>query len=229
MATAYNPSIVTSGLVLCLDAGNRKSYPGTGTQFLDISGRNGNGTLVNNPTYSSSNEGSLVFNGSNTYVQISLTSSITTTAATFIAWLYRNGNQNSYAGIIFSRGNGGSNTGMDYYSTTNNIGYHWNDIQFTWNSNLTVPDLSWSMLALSVSSSSATAYLCQASGISSAVNNVSHGSTTLANISLGRDSQGAVPPRNINGNGSIFMVYNRALSRIEIEQNFNVARARYGI
>ena len=30
MATEYNPKIVTDNLVLCLDAGNTKSYPGKG-------------------------------------------------------------------------------------------------------------------------------------------------------------------------------------------------------
>jgi len=41
MATRYSPAIVTSGLVLCLDAANRKSYPGSGTTWSDLSG-NGN-------------------------------------------------------------------------------------------------------------------------------------------------------------------------------------------
>ena len=31
MAVGYNPRIVTDGLVLALDAGNTKSYPGSGT------------------------------------------------------------------------------------------------------------------------------------------------------------------------------------------------------
>lgn len=33
MRVAYNPPIVTNGLVLCLDAGNVKSYPGSGTTW----------------------------------------------------------------------------------------------------------------------------------------------------------------------------------------------------
>ena len=30
MATLYNPNIVTDGLVLCLDAANKRSYIGSG-------------------------------------------------------------------------------------------------------------------------------------------------------------------------------------------------------
>ena len=52
MGVAYNPQIVTEGLVLCLDAGNVKSYPGTGTTWTDLSGVGNNGTLANGPTYS---------------------------------------------------------------------------------------------------------------------------------------------------------------------------------
>jgi len=72
MATNYNPGIVTSGLVLCLDAGNIKSYPGSGSSWTDLSGNGNTGTLINSPTYSSSNGGILVFNGSNTYVDTAI-------------------------------------------------------------------------------------------------------------------------------------------------------------
>jgi hypothetical protein len=39
--------IVTSGLVLCLDAANRKSYPTTGTTWTDLSGNGRTGTFNN--------------------------------------------------------------------------------------------------------------------------------------------------------------------------------------
>ncbi len=57
------PSLVTTGLVLNLDAGNSASYAGTGTTWTDLSGRGNNGTLYNSVTYNASNQGSLVFNG----------------------------------------------------------------------------------------------------------------------------------------------------------------------
>ena len=62
--------IVTDGLVLNLDAGYARSYPGSGTTWYDASGRGNNGTLVNGPTYSSANGGSIVFDGTNDYVTI---------------------------------------------------------------------------------------------------------------------------------------------------------------
>jgi hypothetical protein len=63
MGIAYNPAIIRSNLVLCLDAANPKSYPGSGTTWTDLSGNGNNGTLVNGVGYSGSNLGSLVFDG----------------------------------------------------------------------------------------------------------------------------------------------------------------------
>lgn len=45
MGLAHSPSIVTNGLVLCLDAANVKSYPGSGTTWFDLSGKGAHGTL----------------------------------------------------------------------------------------------------------------------------------------------------------------------------------------
>ena len=63
MALSHSPSIVTDGLVLCLDAGNPKSYPGSGTTWTDLSGNGNNGSLENGVGYNSGNGGSLVFDG----------------------------------------------------------------------------------------------------------------------------------------------------------------------
>ena len=47
---AHSPSIVMNGLTLCLDAGNRKSYPGSGTTWYNLIPGGVNGTLTNGPT-----------------------------------------------------------------------------------------------------------------------------------------------------------------------------------
>lgn len=68
MGTSYNPKIVTNGLVLNLDAGNKKSYLGTGTVWTDLTTRKTNGNFNNSPVYSLANGGGLNFNGSNAYI-----------------------------------------------------------------------------------------------------------------------------------------------------------------
>jgi len=217
------PGIVTGNLSMFLDAGNASSYPGSGTAWTDLSNNSRNGTLTNGPTYSSADGGSIVFDGTNDFVQCS--GSITATAATFVAWIRRNGSQGTYDGILSSRGT--SVTGMQFYSS-DQLGYIWNNAinTYTWNSGLTVPDLTWCMVAVSVTSTSATAYLCQSGGITSATNTVSHTSTTIDDIKIGQEEFGG---RFFTGNIATAMIYDRALSAAEISQNFNALRGRYGI
>lgn len=52
MAIFYNPYIVRSGLILCLDAGNTKSYTGSGTTFTDISGAGNHHVVAGSPSFS---------------------------------------------------------------------------------------------------------------------------------------------------------------------------------
>jgi hypothetical protein len=51
MGIFYNTSIARDGLVLHLDAANKKSYPGTGTTWKDLNGNGNNGTLINGVGY----------------------------------------------------------------------------------------------------------------------------------------------------------------------------------
>jgi len=63
------PDIVADGLVLYLDAGSPNSYrPDFGTTWKDMSGFNNSGSLINGPTYSSANGGSIVFDGVDDYI-----------------------------------------------------------------------------------------------------------------------------------------------------------------
>jgi len=63
MSAFGGPNIIDDGLVLYLDAGNIKSYPGSGTTWFDKSGRGNNGTLINGPTFDTGSLGSVVFDG----------------------------------------------------------------------------------------------------------------------------------------------------------------------
>ena len=64
MALSHNPLVTTTGLLLYLDAANRRSYPGSGTAWYDLSGNGNHFTLYNGPTYSN---GALTFDGVNDY------------------------------------------------------------------------------------------------------------------------------------------------------------------
>ena len=217
------PHIVTDGLVLSLDAANTKSYTSGSATWFDKSGNGRNGTLTNTPAYSSTNGGSIVFDGVDDFVQCA--GSLTVTQATFVCWIRRNGDQGTYDGILFSRGT--SVTGMSIYSS-NQLGYSWNNAlnTYSWSSGLTIPDLTWCMVAVSVTSTAAIAYLCQASGITTSTNTVSHTSTTIDDIKIGVDDFSS---RYFAGNIAIANLYNRALTADEVLQNYNATKSRFGL
>ena len=224
MGLTHSPKIVTDGLVFYVDAANARSYPGTGTTCTDL--KNGfQGTLQNSPTFTSSNSGAFTFDG--TDERILFTDDIAVTEATFLVWIKRSGGQAGYAGIVMTRGDGGSTTGLNFYSGTENLGYHWNDASFSWgfNSNLLVPDGKWCMVALSVSSSAAVFYLYQDTGLSTATKTASHTSSNLNALEIGGDPyQGG---RQFIGDLAITQIYNRALSADEIRQNYIATKGRY--
>jgi hypothetical protein len=232
MGAYAGPDIVESGLVLALDAGNLKSYPGTGTAWTDLSGNGRNGTFNNMEIpgdYASTNGGILTFDGGNEFVACS--GSITVTAATFMAWIRRNGDQSEFAAILIGRGT--SPTGMNFSGTINGsvinkLVYTWNDSISTygWANGPEVPNLTWCMVAVSVTSSAATAYVFQASGYDSKVNSPGHSGATLSSIKIAVNDFGA---RYFKGDIAQVSVYNRALSATEIQQNFNATRSRYGL
>lgn len=53
MTVNYNPGLVTSGLEVYLDAGNPRSYPGTGTIMYDLSGNARHAAVNGSPTFTS--------------------------------------------------------------------------------------------------------------------------------------------------------------------------------
>jgi hypothetical protein len=217
------PNIVVDGLVLSLDAANTKSYPGTGTVWSDLSRNGNNGTLTNGPTFNAGNGGNIVFDGVNDFISILGSTSITT--ATLLIWVYRNGAQPNYAGIFYSRGFQAN--GMSFFSTTNNLSYTWNSSSstFTFSSNLNVPNLQWSMCAVSISATNAVLYVGSSSGLLSATNNVSNSSTIVNGLRIASDNFWSP----FKGSVSNAMFYNRALSPTEILQNFNATKGRFGL
>jgi hypothetical protein len=69
-ASAGSFDIITTNLVQYLDAGNSSSYSGSGTTWSDLTASGVNGTLVNSPTYSSSEGGgSFLFDSVDEYMK----------------------------------------------------------------------------------------------------------------------------------------------------------------
>jgi hypothetical protein len=68
MGLGHSPKIVTSGLVLYLDAANPKSYPGSGTNIVDVSKNNNTISLTNGTSFNNNLNGFFSFDGVNDYI-----------------------------------------------------------------------------------------------------------------------------------------------------------------
>jgi len=129
MGRAHSPSLVMNGLILCLDAGNTKSYPGSGTTWTDLSGNGNNGTLTNGPTFNSSNGGSIVFDGSNDYAEVTTRNTNLefqpTQPHSIFCWVY-NLTGSTGSSIISNMDNNGSTyPGWDFWvNSTTEIAAH---------------------------------------------------------------------------------------------------------
>jgi len=219
-----------SGMVLYLDAANASSYVGTGSTWTDLSTLGNTATLVGNPAFASS-PASFTF-ASNVYATTSR-SNIALGAVTFIAWVNPSQIQGGYTGIIFNRagysGSTVSATGLDLY-TNNSVGYHWNDnvATYNWNSNLYVPNNVWSMIAVSISTNTATAYLCNASGNASASNSYTHTYLSGFNFYIAVDPAD-LANRTFRGKIAKCMVFNTALSQADIISIYNTQKGAMGL
>jgi hypothetical protein len=127
MTLGHNPSIVTSGLSLCLDAGNPRSYPGSGTSWIDISGNNSNGTLSNGPTYTSGINGYMTLDGVDDYISVpSISPGSANTSFSFGGWVYLNSLPSDSANyFIISNYGDISHAGFFAIRTTTAGAYFW--------------------------------------------------------------------------------------------------------
>jgi hypothetical protein len=227
MATFGGSNIVTDGLVLWLDAANRKSYPGSGNTWLDLSGNGYNGTLTNGPTFNSANNGSIVFDGTNDYIS---TSGISTSFTEFAieTWIYVSQPQpNEYSSIVFSRGGGGIITGLHFLGNAfggngYKLSYTYNGSGYTWTGPPSISQVGWTSVSLVFVGSSAIFYI---NGIYAAANFQALSTTNLSVLNIGRDS--SVFSRYFKGSIGTVKIYNRALSAQEVQQNYDALKSRY--
>ena len=226
MGVNYNTKTVTNGLVLSLDAANRKSYPGSGNTWNDLSGINSSGELVNSPTYNSSNLGYFQF-VTDDYVRIPNNTALDTQTPTVEVWVKTNStNQN---GFWFEKGDVNTQYSLFQEGTTIRWRMYIGGItQLSTTTATYMNTANWYQVVGTYTSGTRRLYI---NGV--LVNSDTQSGTIATNA--GGMSIGAYGGYTggksyfYNGNESICRVYNRELSAAEIIQNFNALRGRYGI
>ena len=229
MSVGYNPKIVTDRLVLCLDAANTKSYPGSGTTWSDLIESN-NGTLVNGPTYSSVDGGAIVFDGTND--RGNFTTPITSTSnQTYEIWTNAIASASASIGYAYLIHNNNFNntTGSSYltigiqptqqYFAAFDGAFSTMDLGVTANtSNILQIVLTWD-------GSTQKAYANSVLKNSQALTGTPQNFDTTTGFGDYKSSTF----RMIQGNIYSIKVYNKALTASEIQQNYNALKGRFGL
>ena len=226
MGIARGPKIVTSGLVLALDAANKLSYPGSGTTWRDLSSNNNTGTLTNGPTFSAANMGSIVFDGTDDYVTGTVASSNSWTVS---FWIYQTDISTKIVYYAFS-GATSPITGIGFGgyldATTQNRWWYYDGSTVFSNSNTAITANTWYYLTIShMYGGGPGTHNFYTNGVLSYSTSVADKTFTTYNIA--RRSDGNL--YNIPGRIPIVKIYNRALSATEVLQNYNATKNRFGL
>lgn len=235
MATIRGPRIVNNGLVLCLDAASSKSYPGSGTTWFDRSGNNNHGALTNGPTFSSTNGGSIVFDGTNDYVNCGTSSALQPSSITFSIWVTRTNTWGAGSCLFWAKPNGNYEgngfyiepvtPGISNFTLVVFNGFP-NYIQLSTDGNTTFPLNTPTNFCFTLTGSTGAIYI---NGISKTISTTGTPAITSTSdtkyIMSNSLSYGNYTP----GQVSNILIYNRALSASEISQNFQAQRNRFGL
>jgi hypothetical protein len=226
--------IVTNGLVLNVDAGFTPSYSRSGTTWYDVSSGGNNGTLLNGPTYSSVNGGSIVFDGVDDKVSfpaITLGSNFTITQTLVASAAYNNigympiGGGSVSDGITF--------TGYIWFVTNNDatspfgatvrIIFNQDNERGGFDFNLPTLISRYTLFQYTLVKNGSTAYFYINGSLITSQSVESARNFTVRNLGWSYSSY------YMNRNLYSTQIYNRSLSSTEVLQNFNAQKGRFGL
>ena len=222
MAVGYNPRTVTDGLVIALDAGNTKSYPGSGTTWKNMTteGPFGDATLKTGGslnTYSSNNGG--YFSLPRAYITNPGSSPFTT--FTYSVWC-RTPNLEGYQSMIDQ----GNDDFLFTFLSDQLMIYDPNEAVPT--SSFTVVVDTWYNVVATHTHTGPISFYVDGELVhtSSSSYSTSHNFT---NWSFGAGSVDSTVDGNEVWDGFIssISIYNRSLTAAEVKQNYDALKGRY--
>jgi hypothetical protein len=235
MGTNVRQGIVTSGLVMYLDAGNRKSYAGSGTTWSDLSGNNYTGSLINTPTFTTAEQGSFIFNGSSQYVNHGNIANPGTGSFTLAVWIKTG--STSLIGWIGKTRAAGLAGRFAIFQDSSAPGkpaciIDYSGIGVSIIGPTTINDNKWHYIT-QVANRTSTMILYVDGKPDNSIN-IAAGSAV--NLNLSNSFYLATYP-NASGTPANFAIgsianaqyYNRALSPQEVAQNYNATKTRFGL
>jgi len=225
MAIFRGPKIVTNGVVFAVDAADKNSYVGSGTSWKDLSGNTYNGTLTNGPTFSNTNRGVIVFDGTDDYVTFGnvLASLTNLSLECFVKFGTQSSNYNGIISKTLDNTNGWEIRTVVYTSTTTTAQFRYvGDTAATGGVTLT-NGVWWHLLATGASGSQ----ILYVNGVNSISNTV--GSTPSSNSNSLVIGKLAYAGLYANMSMGYARIYNRVLTATEVLQNYNATKSRFGL
>lgn len=219
-------SIVSDGILLHLNAGNVSSYSGSGVTWNDLGTYGNNGTLTNGTLFNPANGGYMTFDGVNDYVAFN--AGFNGTPNTLMAWVK--------VPTTVPSGNRVGNI-VGNYPNTNGVNFeihaygkprfYWNTGQIDWMPNFDTRTDNWILLCF-VRDTNITFY--QNGQYHSTKTGTTSTIVPAGFIRVGDDARNGTNP-GIPFNGSIgqIIVYNRALTDLEVMQIYNATKNRFGL
>jgi hypothetical protein len=206
MSITYNNTpVVTSGMIMCLDAANPRSYPGSGAIWNDISGYENHTGLAGSPAYSTTNKGQFTLDGSSQGFTRNAAMTGVTTNCTVAIWYSSTDTQE-----LWTMGNGSTSW---YLCASANNNYY--------NSNCGAPS-NYIDLNSVINPATPDNYRNGAYHMWEA--------KTVDFTAWTRYDWFLYPGGwQLTGNVAAILVYNRVLSAAESAQNFSAYRGRYGV
>lgn len=205
-------------------ATTRQDTVAGGGGMIDVSGRGCSGTFFNGPTFSSSNGGAIVLDGTNDYLEVSNVPDLAITNKFTASIWVKSGTStwNTYGWPMSKRDQfvmhpEQSSTAITFYVHCNPTG--WTGYA------ITPADITqWNHYVLTFNAGSLKVYLN--GRLATSATTTAQLSSDTGVMTIGRDDGQA---RYGNGSVSCAMLYNRDLTDVEVMQNYNAQKSRFGV
>ena len=223
MGFHHQPNLTNNGLILALDAADKVSHSSGSTTWADLSPEGNTGTLTNSPTFDSGVGGSIVFDGSNDYVDIGDIGDVFGTSFAVVMWFNTEDvdNRQEYIGQYQNSNN--------WWRWGNDELDNWEvDIQDNGTRTAEVnPD--WSVVAnewvhVACSRNGATWNFYKNGEVNGTGNNSASVPDIAASVTIGNVTGAA-----FEGKIASVQIYDRYLTTEEVRQNYNVTKKRFGL
>lgn len=225
MGLNYNPTIVPDGLILYLDPANSRSYSGSGNTWYDLSGNSLNATLVNSPSYTVSNRGTFVLDGSSNYFTLPNNSILSLSEFTISIWV-KTLQLNADQYLVDTSSNLNFGYGYSFRIRSNNTIRFWAyDANTLVDTTETITSNVWYHITVSYSNFTKTQRIYINGSLSASAQHTN--AFVLADpqyLRIGHSQVLGGYSKAVIGQS---MFYNRELSASEIKQNYDASKGRF--